>query len=462
MKTTRTTPKTTSTPTQTTRVAPLLDAMTITSAKLAETEAVAKVVVRRKLGFTPRVKCNGVEQTTDVVVGKKWRLGRVIGVGRTTKIYSATNIHNGYRAAVKVLAACGNAATSEERDAEERAIKQSIRESYVASAVHHRGVVRVLGDGATDDGRMFIVMERVRGVTLESASSAHASKETNRRAHVLWVCGVACEVLHILASAHERGISHRNLTARRVVLTNEGVRLLGFGRAAGGSWGRALEASTKGLVSEATSWGTPTLLSRRDATDEHEAATRQVLCGPALDLHDVGRMIEDLCGSELADDAPAVAYVVDRALRQGASAGGSYASAEAMVVALDSAMRATSASAEPVVQAEGDRSTNETDPKNDFSSTTIAMMTVAMDAPWKKQTTPSRPQAVRAPLPSSPTLARPSAPTRRLVTKRSRLTRDFLLPAVLAFVASVVVIASAQAAPASLRQNVTKVVNSAW
>ena len=40
--------------------------------------------------------------------------------------------------------------------------------------------------------------------------------------------------------------------------------------------------------------------------------------------------------------------------------------------------------------------------------------------------------------------------------------RDFLLPALLALVASVVVIASAQAAPASLRQNVTKVVNSAW
>lgn len=462
MKTTCTTPKTTSTPTTETTRAPLLDAMTITSAKLAETEAVAKVVVRRGLRFTPRATCSGVEQKTAVVVGKKWRLGRVIGVGRTTKIYSATNIHNGYRAAVKVLAACGNAATTEERDAEERAIKQSIRESYVASAVHHRGVVRVLGDGTTEDGRSFIVMERVRGVTLESASSAYSSKETNRRAHVLWVCGFACEVLHILTSAHERGIAHRNLTARRVVLTNEGVRLLGFGRAAGGSWGRALEATTKASLSEATSWGTPTLLSRRDATDEHEAATRQVLCGPALDLHDVARMIEDLCGSELAADAPAVAYVVDRALRHGASADGSYASAEAMAVALDSAMRATSASAEPVAPASAESRASEVEPKNDFASTTIAMMTVAMDAPWKQQTAPSRPHAMRAPLPSSPTLARAAAPTTRLVTKRSRLMRDFLLPAVLAFVASVVVIASAQAAPASLRQNVTKVVNSAW
>ena len=88
----------------------------------------------------------------------KWRLDVLIGVGGMAAVYAGTH-RNGSRAAVKILHA--ELATN----AEVRT--RFLREGYVANAVAHEGVVKVIDDDTAEDGSLFMCSELLDGETLE-------------------------------------------------------------------------------------------------------------------------------------------------------------------------------------------------------------------------------------------------------------------------------------------------------
>ncbi|MEU0588142.1 protein kinase [Streptomyces sp. NPDC006132] len=97
------------------------------------------------------------------------------------------------------------------------------REAWAAARVANRNVVTVY-DVATDEGRPWIVMELVRGLSLAEVLDAEGPMAPQRAAHI------GAEVLAALRAAHEAGVLHRDVKPANVLIANDGrIVLTDFG-----------------------------------------------------------------------------------------------------------------------------------------------------------------------------------------------------------------------------------------
>ncbi|MGW6689467.1 serine/threonine-protein kinase [Streptomyces sp. NPDC054961] len=151
----------------------------------------------------------------------------------------------------------------------DRMYRRLEREAWAAARVSHRGVVTVY-DVATDDGRPWIVMEIVRGLSLAEVLECDGPLTPQRTAHI------GEQVLSALRSAHEAGVLHRDVKPGNVLIANDGRVVLGdFGIA-------SLEGSTAiTLTGEVV--GSPEFLSPERASG-HDPS-------PATDLWALGVML---------------------------------------------------------------------------------------------------------------------------------------------------------------------------
>ena len=106
----------------------------------------------------------------------------------------------------------------------ERKFSEEVR---ALSLIDHPGVVSAIDSGRTPDGKPFLVMQYVDGVTLRTVMSPDGMPIV-RAAEILKQIG------HALAAAHEKGIWHRdlkpeNLMLQRMTGGGERVRLIDFG-----------------------------------------------------------------------------------------------------------------------------------------------------------------------------------------------------------------------------------------
>jgi len=105
----------------------------------------------------------------------------------------------------------------------ERMYARLEREAWAAARVANRNVVTVY-DVATQDGRPWIVMELVRGVSLAELLDAEGPLPPARAAYV------GAEVLSALRAAHDAGVLHRDVKPANVLLSNDDrVVLTDFG-----------------------------------------------------------------------------------------------------------------------------------------------------------------------------------------------------------------------------------------
>ncbi len=150
------------------------------------------------------------------MIGAKWRVDSLLGSGSMAAVYAVTH-RNGARAALKILhpTLCADAAVCE----------RFLGEGYLTNSVKHPGIVRVLDDGLTDDGCVFLVMDLLEGETLDSLRERRGG-----RLPVLETLDLADKLMDVLAAVHQAGIIHRDLKPQNVFLTNDGmVKLLDFG-----------------------------------------------------------------------------------------------------------------------------------------------------------------------------------------------------------------------------------------
>jgi eukaryotic-like serine/threonine-protein kinase len=163
-----------------------------------------------------------VEEQAQARVGtkirRKWRLDKLLGVGGMGAVYAATH-RNGSRAAIKML----HLKWSADRGVR----KRFLREGYVANTLGHRGAVKVLDDDVSEDGAVFLVMELLEGESLERRRVRNGG--TLRASELLTI---ADHLLDVLATAHAKGIVHRDVKPDNVFITQEGaIKLLDFGLA---------------------------------------------------------------------------------------------------------------------------------------------------------------------------------------------------------------------------------------
>jgi eukaryotic-like serine/threonine-protein kinase len=176
------------------------------------------------------------------VLGGRYELGRMIGRGGMAEVYAA---HDGLldrEVAVKVL---------RERFREDEAFTARFHDEarHVARLAHPNLVV--VFDTGTEDAAPYIVMERIRGRTLQQAMDAGGLTEDR-------ALQVAADVCGALGYAHEHGIVHRDIKPGNVMLAEDGsVKVTDFGIA------RAMSDET--VTATAAVLGTAAYLSPEQA-----------------------------------------------------------------------------------------------------------------------------------------------------------------------------------------------------
>lgn len=149
----------------------------------------------------------------------KWHIDGLLGEGGMGAVYSATHVRNSRKAAIKVL--------HTEVGEDDAARKRFLAEGYAANRVEHPGTVQVLDDGVTPQGQLYLVMEHLRGRSLESLaerSGGRLSLGDNLR--------LGAAALEVVAAAHAKGIVHRDLKPENLFFCDDGtVKVLDFGLA---------------------------------------------------------------------------------------------------------------------------------------------------------------------------------------------------------------------------------------
>lgn len=192
------------------------------------------------------------EERIGEVIDEKWSVERTLGVGAMAAVYAARH-RNGLRAALKVM---HRQLTEDEASAE-----RFLAEGHLANTIEHPGIVKILDDGITSDGCVFLVMEMLEGQTLEELRVARGGRIAPAE-----LVELGTKLLDVLASVHDAHIIHRDLKLTNVFLTAEGaLKLLDFGLA------RSLVATIRPKSSiTGTIMGTPAFMSPEQARGERE------------------------------------------------------------------------------------------------------------------------------------------------------------------------------------------------
>ncbi len=151
------------------------------------------------------------------LIDGQYEVTGALGRGGFGVVYEGIQRPIGRAVAIKVLAR----ATSLDRE-------RFLREARVAALIDHPGVVTVHGYGALDDGRPYLVMERLQGHNLAQELAGSGAMAPQRALPLFSQC------LEALAEAHKKGIVHKDLKPSNLFLAypnqpRERLVLLDFG-----------------------------------------------------------------------------------------------------------------------------------------------------------------------------------------------------------------------------------------
>ncbi|MFI1961589.1 serine/threonine-protein kinase [Streptomyces althioticus] len=159
------------------------------------------------------------EPGSERVIAGRYRLLSPLGEGGMGTVWRARDEVLHREVAVKEVRAPAGLPASDV----ERMYARLEREAWAAARIADRGVVTVY-DVAAEDGRPWIVMELVRGLSLAEVLDAEGPMTPQRAARV------GAEVLAALRAAHAAGVLHRDVKPANVLIANDGrVVLTDFG-----------------------------------------------------------------------------------------------------------------------------------------------------------------------------------------------------------------------------------------
>ncbi len=146
----------------------------------------------------------------------RYRLLEKIGSGGMGEVYRAEDLHLGRELAIKVLPPGALA--------DETSRKRFRKEAELLSKLNHPNIATV-HDFETRDGRDYLVMENVQGVTLSEKLSVGPVAEKD-------VCRLGAQLADGVAAAHLQGVIHRDLKPGNIRITPDGwLKILDFGLA---------------------------------------------------------------------------------------------------------------------------------------------------------------------------------------------------------------------------------------
>lgn len=177
----------------------------------------------------------------------RYELRDKLGSGAMGEVYGAWDPEHQREVAIKVVRT--------DREGDDAITHRLEREARALERIDHPNVVRVHEVGR-DAGRLFIVMERLLGETLQAKLEREGRVAPTAAREI--VAGMCAGIGH----AHALGIVHRDLKPANVFLTDSGVKVLDFGIAKGLAGGTLGASTMSGTV-----LGTPHYMSPEQATD---------------------------------------------------------------------------------------------------------------------------------------------------------------------------------------------------
>jgi CheY-like chemotaxis protein len=220
---------------------------------------------------------NPAQAVPGTVLAGRYRLDSLIGGGSFGTVFRARHLELDREVAVKVLL------TSAGTDPE--ALARFRREGASACRVQHPNAVAVLDFGVNQGGVAYLVMELLRGHSLEKELDKHTRLAPRRCAEIVVpVCGA-------LAAAHAAGVVHRDIKPSNVFLHEtphgEVPKILDFGIAK-----MSHEAALgQSLTVDGSLLGTPAYMAPE--------RFRRGPYGPKSDVYSVGAMLYEMLSGRL-------------------------------------------------------------------------------------------------------------------------------------------------------------------
>ncbi|GAA1636902.1 serine/threonine-protein kinase [Actinoplanes couchii] len=153
------------------------------------------------------------------------------------------------------------------------------RESQITARLTHPGVPAVY-DAGVDEGRPFLVMQRVHGIDIADLIAEHGPLPVG------WSAIIAAQVCAVLIAAHRESLVHRDLKPSNVMLEPNGaVKVLDFGLAVEPSRAEYSRITQTGEFA-----GTPAYM----APEQIEAYRSE----PATDLYALGCTLHEMLTGE--------------------------------------------------------------------------------------------------------------------------------------------------------------------
>jgi len=212
--------------------------------------------------------------TRDDIVGSvidgRFEVLGPLGHGGMGIVYRAKQLSIGREVALKVL--------DRRIEKDVASVKRFFREAKVASTLAHPNTVPIIDFGQHADGRLYLVMELVRGKTLLDEITKVGPLPLAR------VIAIGVQLCDALEVAHELSIVHRDLKLENVMLLEgkrDHVKILDFGLA------RSLTDPSTQMTATGMISGTPRYMPPEVALDAAAPA-------PSQDMYAVGVMLAEL------------------------------------------------------------------------------------------------------------------------------------------------------------------------
>jgi serine/threonine-protein kinase len=230
-----------------------------------------------------------------VIVGR-YRIDGVLSHGGMGTVLDATQLGINRPMVIKVLRGT--------RSDDRARVRRFYQEARLVSALDHPHIVRIFEFGVDPEYLVpFIAMERIEGVTLQRLVEREGPLSERR------ACGLFSQIVRALAEAHGKGVLHRDLKPRNIMVRrlpegDEHVTVLDFGLA------KLLEVEqdVPPLTAPGRTVGTPGFMSPEQVLGRRLDARS--------DLYGVGCMLFTALNGTPPFDGPAALNVMRKQVRE--------------------------------------------------------------------------------------------------------------------------------------------------
>ena len=222
------------------------------------TEVYTKITEEaKKVGYTGPMG-DPKELVAGDLVGKRYRLEKVVGEGGFGVVYAATDTRTGNKVAVKVLTALDPSART-----------MFAQEQMIPQLFEGHGIVGIL-DSGDQDGNPYYVMPFLEGQSLHRARKGLSEQQK---------VNVLADALGTLGRVHQAGVVHRDLKPANIFLDDElNADIIDFGL--------AQLPRTYGAIDPGAGSGTPGFMPPEQAMGQH--------VGPQADVWAMGATAYEL------------------------------------------------------------------------------------------------------------------------------------------------------------------------